>query len=324
MRAAYVTEFGGPEAIGVGELPTPEPRKTEVRIAVDAVAVNPVDTFIRAGAVRTEVPMPFVVGRDVVGRIDAVGAGVRRLAVGQHVWCNSLGHAGRQGPTAEYAVAPAYRVYPLPDGVDPVAAVAVVHPAATAWLALVRHARVRPGEHVLVQGAAGNVGRVLVELARLSGAQVTATASDADADEVLSLGAHTVLDYTDPGLVDRLVDLNPEGYQGCVDCSGRNDMDAAVRLLAKRGRVVLLAARGDSVPLPARKLYVRDGSVLGFAITNASVTELADAAQWINARLEAGGLPPRSVERLPLADTCEAHRHVEAGVRGRLVIQPAL
>ncbi|MGH3096790.1 MAG: NADPH:quinone reductase [Streptosporangiales bacterium] len=322
MRAAYVTEPGGPEAIGVGELPTPEPRKTEVRIAVDAVAVNPVDTFIRAGAVRTELPMPFIVGRDVVGRIDAVGAGVRSVVPGQRVWCNSLGHAGRQGPTAEYAVAPAYRVYPLPDGVDPVTAVAVVHPAATAWLALVRHAQLRPGEHVLVQGAAGNVGRALVELARISGAQVIATASHADADDVYARGAHIVIDYADRELADRLVDLNPEGYQVCVDCSGHNDMDMATRLLAKRGRVVLLSARGDSVSLPARQLYVRDGSLLGFAITNASVTELTHAAQWINARLEAGGLPPRSVERLPLDATGDAHRRVEAGVRGRLVIRP--
>lgn len=322
MRAAYLTELGGPGVIGVGELPVPEPRAAEVRIAVDAVTVNPVDTMIRAGAVRTDLPMPFVVGRDVVGRIDAVGTGVRRLSPGQPVWCNSLGHAGRQGPTAEYAVAPAYRVYPLPGGVDPASAVAVVHPAATAWLALVRHARLRPGEHVLVQGAAGNVGRALVELARLSGAQVTATASDADADELRALGAHTVVSYADPYLTHRLADLAPEGYQVCVDCSGRNDMGMAARLLAMRGRVVLLAARTDSVPLPARGLYVRDGSVLGFAITNASVTELAGAAQWINSRLWDGGLPPRSMERLPLEAAADAHRRVEAGVRGRLVLLP--
>ena len=166
MRAAYLTELGAPEVIRVGELPTPEPRAAEVRIAVDAVAVNPVDTFIRSGAVRTGVPMPFVVGRDVAGRVDAVGTGVRRFVPGQRVWCNSLGHAGRQGPTAEYAVAPAYRVYPLPAGVDPVAAVAVVHPAATAWLALVRHARLRPGEHVLVLG---DHSRVQISSARGDG-----------------------------------------------------------------------------------------------------------------------------------------------------------
>lgn len=322
MRAVYVTELGPPDVIRVGELPDPAPGHTEVLIRAHAVAVNPVDALIRAGAVHTELPMPFVVGRDVAGVVETCGDGAGRLTPGQRVWCNSLGHAGRQGPTAEYAVAPADRVYPLPDGVDPVAAVAIVHPAATAWLALVRHAQVRPGERVLVHGAAGNVGRALVELADECGAIVTGTARPDDLDEIRALGVTHAVSYREPRLAEVLATHAPGGYDVIVDTAGRNDLSTTVPLLAAGGRIVLLAARGEDPTLPVRPLYVRDGSILGFAITNASVADLADAAAWIGHRLASGGLRPGAVEELPIDATADAHRRIESGLRGRLVLRP--
>lgn len=323
MRAAYLTAPGPPEVISVGELPDPAPGHTEVLIRTDAVAVNPVDALVRAGLVRTELPIPFVVGRDVAGVVEACGDGAGTFTPGQRVWCNSLGHAGRQGPTAEYAVAPADRVYPLPEGVDPVAAVAVAHPAATAWLALVRHARVRPAERVLVHGAAGNVGRALVELAHECGAVVTGTARPDDHDGIRRLGVTHAVSYREPSRTDVLAAHEPGGYDVVVDTAGRNDLAATVSLLAPGGRVVLLAAtHGGPAALPVRDLYVRDGRVLGFAITNASVADLADAAAWIGYRLAAGGLRPGSVEELPVDAAAEAHRRIESGVRGRIVLRP--
>jgi NADPH:quinone reductase-like Zn-dependent oxidoreductase len=227
VRAAYLTELGGPEVIQVGELPQPEPGPTDVLVRVDAVAVNTVDTFIRSGAYRTPIPMPLVVGRDMVGTAD-----------GRPVWTNSLGHAGRQGPTAEYAVVPADRLYPLPPRVDLDSAVAVLHPAATAWLALVKHARVRPGERVLVEGAAGNVGRALVELGAQLGAHVVATANPADHDELRELGAVEVVDY-------RVPDKGDE-YHVAVDFSGRNELARTADLMALGGRIVLIAGMAST------------------------------------------------------------------------------
>lgn len=323
MRAAYLTSLGPPDVIRVGELPDPTPGHTELLIRTDAVAVNPVDARIRAGLVHTELPMPFVVGRDVAGVVEACGDGAGRFTPGQRVWCNSLGHAGRQGPTAGYAVAPADRVYPLPDGVDPVAAVAVAHPAATAWLALVRHARVRPGERVLVHGAAGNVGRALVELAHECGAVVTGTARPDDHEEIRRLGATHAVSYRDPQLTDGLAGRAPEGYDVVVDTAGRNDLAATVPLLAPGARVVVLAATGGGpAALPVRALYTGDRRILGFAITNASVADLADAAAWIGHRLASGGLRPGAVEELPIDAAADAHRRIESGVRGRLVLRP--
>jgi hypothetical protein len=141
VRAAYRTELGPPEAIRLGDLPVPEIGPTDVLVEVDAVTVNPVDTLVRSGAYQTPTPFPFVVGRDLVGTVAAVGAGVAGFAAGDRVWCNSLGHGGRQGSFAEYAAVPAERLYHLPDGADPAAAVAWFHPAATAYLALYRHGR---------------------------------------------------------------------------------------------------------------------------------------------------------------------------------------
>src|SRR5205823_12714998 len=126
MRAAYIDELGPPENIRYGELATPRPGPTDVLVDVAFTTVNPVDTFVRSGAFATPVDFPFVVGRDLVGTVAEAGGGAPGFAVGDLVWCNSLGHGGRQGATAECAVVPADRLYHLPDGVRPNDAVTVL------------------------------------------------------------------------------------------------------------------------------------------------------------------------------------------------------
>ena len=118
MRAACVERLGPPEAIAVGELAVPIPGPTDVLVAVELAAANPVDTFVRSGRYPTRVPFPFVVGRDLVGTVTGRGSGAP-FDVGERVWANSLGHDGRQGSFSAYAVVPADRCYRLPDGVDP-------------------------------------------------------------------------------------------------------------------------------------------------------------------------------------------------------------
>jgi len=189
-----------------------------------------------------------------------------------------------------------------------------VHPAATAWLALVRHARVRPAERLLVEGAAGNVGRALVELGAQLGAYVVATANPADHDELRRLGAAEVIDYRAPDIGDE--------YHVAVDCSGRNELARTAELMTLGGRIVLVAGMASTLSVAARAIYLRDLSVLGFVISNATAADLASAAGWINDRLARGGLRPRAVRTVGLAETAEAHRMVADRVRGRVVIQP--
>ncbi|PJE95484.1 oxidoreductase [Streptomyces carminius] len=322
MRAAYIEELGGPDVIRHGELPTPRPGPTDVLVNVEVTAVNHVDTFVRSGAWRTPVAFPFVIGRDLVGTVAAASPGAPGFAAGDRVWCNSLGHAGRQGAAAEQVVVPADRLYHLPPGVDPVAAVAVAHPAATAHLALFTHGRLRAGETVVVIGGAGNVGGALVTMAARAGARVVATASARDAERCRALGAVEVVDRRDPGVLKRLREACPHGADLYVDTSAGNDLEGAVDLLARRGRVVLLAGMRTRPVLPAGPLYLKDCSVVGFAISQATVTELADAAAAINRLLAEGALRPPAVEPLPLSAAAEAHRRLETGaVRGKIVLR---
>ncbi|WP_416972949.1 NADPH:quinone reductase [Streptomyces sp. 4F14] len=318
MRAAYITEFGPSHEIRHGELPEPTLGPTDVLVEVECTTVNPVDTLVRSGRFRTPVPLPLIVGRDLVGTVVRAGSG---FAAGERVWTNSLGHGGRQGAAAERAVVPADRLYRLPPGVDPEHAVTVLHPGGTAYLALFTRAGVRPGETVFVAGAAGNVGSAVVTLAVEAGARVIATASAQDAQYVRELGADVVLDYREPelGALRGTVDVH-------IDTFGANDLDQAVELIAPRGRIVLLAGVAARPVLPVGPFYQKDASILGFVISHATTGQLAEAAVSVNRLAASGRLRSRRIERVPLGAMADAHLRMEKGeLHGRrLVVRPDL
>ncbi|MDO0925213.1 NADPH:quinone reductase [Streptomyces sp. TG1A-8] len=321
MRAAFIETLGPPENIHYGEMPTPTAGPTDVLVDVLAATVNPVDTLVRSGIFRTPAGFPLVISRDLVGTVVQAGPGAPGFAVGDLVWSNSLGHGGRQGAAAERAVVPVDRLYHLPEGVDPADAVATVHPAATAYLGLFTHGRVRAGETVLVAGAAGNVGSALIVLAVEAGARVIATASARDATHCRDLGAAEVLDYRDPDLAKRIDEVSPHGVDVYLDTSGTNDLTTAVDVLAARGRIVLLAGARSRPVLPVGPLYMKDCSIVGFVISHATGAELAEAAVAINRLLAAGRLRPRCTEALPLSAAAEVHRRMERGeLHGRRVL----
>ncbi|MFE1585550.1 NADPH:quinone reductase [Streptomyces sp. NPDC059402] len=324
MQAAYVEAVGPADAIRYGELPVPAIGPTDVLVRVRAVAADPVDTFVRSGAYATPLPLPFVVGRDLVGEVAVAGPGAAGFTPGQPVWCNSLGHAGRQGSFAEYATVAAERLYPLPPGIAGDDLVAAAHPAASAWLALFRHGRLRAGETLYVGGGAGNVGGAAVALAARAGARVVATARAEDAAGVRRLGAAEVLDHRAPDLGRQLRLAAPDGYDVHLDTSGHGVLADAVDLLAHGGRLVAMVGLGQgAVELPLGRLYTRDASIVGFAISNASTADLADAARGVVGALRDTPWRPRIADRLTLSQAAEAHRRLEAGeVRGRLVLTP--
>ncbi|MEU2610540.1 zinc-binding dehydrogenase [Micromonospora sp. NPDC007271] len=321
MRAAYIEHTGSAADIRYGGLPAPRPGPTDVLVDVIATTVNHVDTFVRSGAFPTPLPFPFVVGRDLVGRVAEAGPGAAGFRSGDLVWCNSLGYDGRQGAAAEQAVVPVDRLYRLPAEVEPETAVTVLHPAATAYLALFVHGRLRLGETVVVAGGAGNVGAALVAFAAAAGARVVATASAGDAEFCRRTGAAEVLDHRDPDLIDRLRSACPDGIAVYLDTAGRNELEPVIDLLARRGRIVLLAGAGARPVLPVGPLYVNDRTVTGFVISHATTAELAEAAGAVNRMLAAGRLAPREVVPLALAQVAEAHRMIEQGeLRGRRAV----
>ncbi|MGW7282030.1 NADPH:quinone reductase [Streptomyces sp. NPDC054844] len=325
MRAAYIDSVGPADHIRYGWLPVPSIGPTDVLVRVDAVAVNPVDTFVRSGAYATPVPFPFVVGRDLVGEVALAGPGAAGFGPGRRVWCNSLGHAGRQGSCAQYATVAAERLYAAPRDIDGEHLVAAAHPAASAWLALFRHGRLRPEETVYIGGGAGNVGGAAVALASRAGARVVATARAEDAAAVRELGAAEVLDHRAPDLVERSRRAAPHGYDVHLDTSGHGTLADAVDLLARGGRLVAMVGLGSGpAGLPVSRLYTRDASIVGFAISNATTADLAEAAEGVVRVLRDTPWRPRIADRLPLPMTAEAHRRLEAGeVRGRLVLTPS-
>lgn len=322
MRAAYIEAPGPAESITAGTLPVPSIGPTDALVAVQAVAVNQADACVRSGRWPTPLAFPFVVGRDLVGTV-AQGDAAGRFAPGELVWSNSLGHDGRQGPTAEYAAVPVDRLYRLPAHCDPAAAVAALHPAATAYIGLNHRARLRAGETVLVGGGSGNVGRCVIGLAAAAGARVIATARPDHHDACRGLGAEVVLDYRDSRLPDKVRKAAPEGVDLHWDTSGRGTLAAAAELARPGGRIVVTAGREAQPPTPLWPLYSRDIAVLGFVINRATTAELADAAGAVSARLGGDGFCLSIAEVLPLEQTAQAHARVEAGQPGRIVISVA-
>lgn len=325
MNAAFIERCGPPENIRYGRLPVPEPGPTDVLIRVEAVAVNPVDTFVRSGAYPTRLSFPFVVGRDAVGTVVSTDTDATGFEPGQRVWCNSLGHDGRQGAAAQYAVVPSERLYPAPDNAtDPRGLVAVLHPAATAQLALHTHAGLTAGETVFITGGAGHVGAAATVIAVRAGARVVVSASARDLDHCRSLGAQTALDYRDGDFSEKLHEALPDGADVQLDTSGTQDMVLATDVMAERGRILLMSGMQARPRLPVGPVYLKGGRLLGFAISNATVAELAEAAERINQLFTGGLLSARSVKTLPLERTGHSHALMEGGgARGiRLVLHP--
>ncbi len=320
MTAAYVTELGGTDTIQVGALPVPRPGPTDVLVRVEAAAVNLADAYVFSGTFPTALPMPYIVGTDLVGTVVETGSEAVSLRTGQQVWCNSMGRGGRQGPTAQYAVVPADRLYPLPPGVDPHVAVALAQPAATAYLGWFTHAKLRPGETVFVGGGAGNIGTAAIQVARQAGARVIASARPDDFAHCRAAGAEAVCDFTDSGLADHIADHAPDGVDVVWETSGHHDFDLVTRVAALGCRVVLSTGANDE-PLPVAAFYMKDIAALGFVISLAAAADLAEAAGLINQMLEHGQLTTQIADWVPLAQTAAAHRRLwQGGVRGRLLV----
>ncbi|HEY1320369.1 MAG TPA: NADPH:quinone reductase [Streptosporangiaceae bacterium] len=332
MKAAYVENFCDATGIQYGDLPDPVPGAGEVLVEVEATGVDMVDTFVRSGAWRTEVSFPLALGRDLVGTIAAAGPGVGGLAVGDRVWTNSAGYGGRPGATAEFAVVPRDRLYRLPAGADPMAFVAALHPGATAHGALAGLARVQPGETVVVIGGNGAVGMCLVQLAAARGARVIAVVREERAAGALrQLGAQQVTVSPDAGQALAGARANAtDGVDVVVDTTGRADFSGAPGLLNQRGRIVLVAGSGRRIELDQWRFYLSELQLLGFIMSGMTVTELADAAEWINTRPAANPLTVSVGQVLGFADAAEAHAMLERrelprmadGTVGRLVLRP--
>lgn len=330
MKAAYIHRPGPPESIVCGELPDPVAGPRDVLVRVRACAVNPIDTYVRSGAVVMPLPAPFVVGCDLAGEVVAVGAGVDRFRPGMRVWGSNQGLLGRQGTFAELAAVDERWLYPTPVGVADRAAAAAALVSITAHLGLVRQVALGAGETLFVNGGSGGVGTAVVQIARALGGRVLATAgTEAKRAALLRLGAEAVFDYRREDLVAAVRAVAPQGVNVYWETQREPAFDQAVAMLADRGRMVVMAGRDARPPFPVGPFYVKGCSLHGFAMFKADCHEQAAAAADINRWLAAGKVRVPIDRVLPLAATAEGHALQEANtisrtgvLAGKIVVEP--
>jgi len=331
MKAAYLERTGPPECILYGELPKPSLKGAEVLVRVAAAAVNPIDTYIRSGAIAAwPLPQPFVVGCDVAGVVEELGPGASRFQVGDRVWGTNQGLLGRQGTFAEYCAIDECWLYPTPDGVpdETVAASALV--GVTAHLGLFREARIKPGETVFVPGGTGGVGSMVVQMAKAAGARVlTSGGSDEKVKRCLELGADAAFNYKTQDVDAAIRELAPAGVNVFWETRREPDFDKIVVYVAERGRIVLMAGRDARPAFPVGPFYVKGCSLHGFVMFKASPEELNASAGDMNRWFAEGRLKPQIGCVLPLSQTAEAHRlqeqhtlHQAGTLAGKIVLKP--
>ncbi len=330
MKAAFITKPGSPEEIVWGELPVPVPSGTRVLVRVNAVSLNPIDTYIRSGLVKMDLPFPFIVGCDLAGVVEAVGPEVTTVERGDRVWGTNQGLLGRQGTFAEFALVDECWLYPTPQGVSDDQAAAISLVGITAHLGLVRDAKLQSGETVLVNGGSGGVGSTVVQMAKALGAKVIALAgSDAKMALCRELGADHALNYRSADLDAAIKKVAPGGVNVWWETTREPDFDRVVAALGPRGRMILMAGREARPPFPVGPFYVKGCSLHGFVMFMAHPDEQRDAAEDINCWLAEGKMRARIDRVLPLAEAAVAHRLQEestigkSGVlAGKIVLKP--
>jgi len=330
MKAAFIEKTGPPENIHYGDVPDPKVGDTQVLVRVKAVAVNPIDTYIRSGMIKAELPSPFIIGCDLAGTVERVGAKVTRFKPGDRVWGSDQGLFGRQGTFAEFAAVDESWLYAIPDGVSDETAAACALVGITAHLGLVRDARLQPGETLFVNGGTGGVGSMVVQMAKALGARVITTAgSDEKVRLCHEMGADFAINYKNEDVPERVKEFAPGGVNLWWEILREPNFDLTVPLLSKRGRMILMAGRDARPVFPVGPFYTKDCRLIGFAMFNATQEEQRAAAEDLNRWLAAGKIKPRIDRILPLDKAAEAHRLQEEStvgkssvLAGKIVIKP--
>jgi NADPH2:quinone reductase len=318
MKAAFIDAPGPADKIVYGDLPDPQPIGSQVLVRVKAVAVNPIDTYIRSGAVKMDIPSPFVVGCDLAGVIERCGPEARRFRPGMRVWGSNQGLKGRQGTFAELAAVDEGWLYPIPDGVSEQQAAAGALVGITAHLGLVQHARLQPGETLFVNGGSGGVGSTVVQMTKAIGGRVITTAgSDEKVAICHELGADLAVNYKTQDVDQAIRGFAPGGVNVWWETLREPNFERTVGHLAFRGRMIVMAGRDARPVFPVGPFYVKDCSLYGFAMFNASPDEQRVAAEDINRWLAKGQLRPRIDRVLPLAEAATAHRLQEESTVGK-------
>ena len=320
MKAAFITTVGGPSVIQYADMDVPELLPNQVLIRTAAVAVNPIDTYIRSGSVKANLPSRYIVGCDVAGTVESTGSDVTQFSTGDRVWASNQGLAGRQGTFAEYCAIDEEWLYRSPENVADETLAANALTGITAHLGLHLHGQLCRDDVVFVNGGTGGVGSAVVQIAKAFVATViTTVGSQPKADLARELGADHVINYRESSVQHALKQcLATSGPVNVWFESLRNpDPEFTFPLLAKRGRYVLMAGRDARPTFPVGPFYVNDLRAIGFAMFNASSAEQRVAAEELNQLMACGKMQAVIGARFLLKDAAAAHQLQEDNTIGQ-------
>jgi NADPH:quinone reductase-like Zn-dependent oxidoreductase len=309
MQAIRVHAFGGPEVLSVETIARPRPASGEVLLRIKAAGVGPWDGWVRGGKSVIPQPLPLTPGSDIAGIVEAVGADVGDFTVGEAVY--GVTNPRFTDAYADYAIAKATMISGKPETLSFVEAASVPVIAVTAWQALFEHARVQPGQTVLIHGAAGSVGAFAVQMAKLAEAHVIATAGNDDLDYVRSLGADRVIDYR----AERF-DEQVRGLDAVIDLVGGETQTRSFSVLKPGGYLVSAVSQPNREQAGQSRVHARFFQV---DVTTMDLTRIAEM-------IDAGDLRTRVGCTVPLTDARIAHEMLEGTrktPRGKIVLKVA-
>jgi NADPH:quinone reductase len=322
MKAIELTETGGPEVMHLREIPTPTPQQDEVLIRIAVTGVNFIDLYVREGRYGNQ--LPFTPGQEAAGTVIAVGKNVSHLQEGDRVaWCSVL------GTYAEYALAPAKRVVPIPLDVTFEQAAAALLQGMTAHYLSHSAYPIQPGDEVLIHAGAGGTGLLLTQFAKSRGARVQTTVSNEEKAELsYQAGADDVIFYTKSDFADEVKRLTEgRGLAAVYDSIGKSTFEQSLTCLKARGTLVLYgSASGDVPPLDLMKLaslgslYVTRPILRDYTLTR---DELVDRATEVFRAVVSGTLKLRMERTYALGEAAQAHRDLESRqTTGKLLLLP--
>ena len=319
MRCIRVCRFGGPEVLQLHtDVPIPTPKDNQVVVQVKVAGVNPVDTYIRSGTYARKPTLPYTPGGDGSGVVHAVGAKVTRFHAGQRVWFGM----SLSGSYAEYCLCDENRVGMLPDDVSFEHGAMLAVPYCTAYRALVQKAGVRAGETVLVHGATGGVGTAAVQMCKVLGVDVIATAGSPIGEQLLKdMGVVRVYNHRSDDYVDAIKRDNPQ-IDVILEMLANVNLEKDLEMIGQNGRVVVIGSRG-SVTINPRLTLGKESCVIGCALGSTTPEECSAQMKFIEANLQNGVLLPVLAKMFQLGDASEAHREIidKVVTKGQIVLR---
>ncbi len=305
MKAAYISEHGGPEVLQYGDLPDPVADAGEVIVDIHAASINAADWKVRGGESGQVAAFPYVLGRDFSGLVSALGDGVDDLAIGDAVF--GVCDAGQEGAYAEKIAVKAAIIAGKPASIDHVAAASLALAGLTAIVSLEDTLKLQAGERILIQGGAGGVAGFAIQLAKHLGAYVITTASASNHDYLTSLGADQIIDYNKVDFADAVSDCD-----AVFETVGGDVAAHSFAVLKPGGRAAFIASGATAPASPRDDVQSLRPQVGRDRPHLERIVEL----------LEAGAVRLPEITRYPLSRAADAHRVSEARhLRGKLVFE---